>query len=86
MSLKVVRLLLKSHCEEAGWDLDDVADRVEEITGDRPTRGTLSAVESGARGASSELLTALEQAYQMPAGSLTTDYRPRSAAAEEIPA
>lgn len=57
--------------------LEDVADRVEEITNDRPTKGALSAIENGHRGASVQLLSALEQAYDLPAGSITTTYRPR---------
>ena len=57
--------------------LDDVADRIEEITGDRPKRGTLSAIENGHRGASAELLAALESAYGLEPGSITTTYRPR---------
>lgn len=60
--------------------LEDVADRVEEITGDRPTKGALSAIENGHRGVSAELLEALEKAYDIPAGSISTDYEPRAAA------
>ncbi len=66
------------HDVENDWDLDDVCDRVEALTGDRPARGTMSAIESGARGVSAELLSALEQAYKLPAGSITTTYQPRN--------
>lgn len=60
--------------------LEDVAERVEEITGDRPTKGALSAIENGHRGVSAQLLEALERAYDIPAGSLTTTYEPRATA------
>ncbi|WP_284252412.1 helix-turn-helix domain-containing protein [Litorihabitans aurantiacus] len=41
------------------------------------SRGSLSAIESGARGASDLMLRALERAYGLPEDSLTTDYSPR---------
>ncbi|MCT7373187.1 hypothetical protein A7R75_29785 [Mycolicibacterium llatzerense] len=63
---------------EGRWDLDDICDRVEETNGDRPARGTLSAIENGVRGVSAELLAALEAAYKLPRGSITTDYTPRT--------
>ncbi|MFH5209221.1 helix-turn-helix domain-containing protein [Antrihabitans sp. NCIMB 15449] len=64
----------------SGLTLDEVCDRVEEITGDRPTKGALSAIENGHRGASQQLIAALGQAYQLPAGSISTTYQPRQAA------
>ena len=42
------------------------------------TRGTISAIESGAKGAASVMLAALEHAYGLPEGSLVTDYTPRN--------
>lgn len=60
------------------WDLDYICDRVEAITGDRPARGTMSAIETGVRGVSAELREALEQAYELPPGTITTDYVPRT--------
>lgn len=60
------------------FDIDDICDEVEAITGDRPARGTVSAIENGVRGASAELLAALEKAYKLPAGAITTDYTPRA--------
>lgn len=78
ISLRDLRLALKKHDPDSGWDLDDVCDRVEAITGDRPARGTMSAIENGVRGVSAELLSALEQAYKLPAGTITTDYTPRA--------
>lgn len=61
--------------------MDDIADRVEEITGERPTRGALSAIENGLRGISAELLEALNEAYGFPVGTITTDYIPRTSVA-----
>ncbi len=71
VSLKTLRLALK-------LTLDDIADRIEENRGDRPTRGALSAAESGLRGVSAELLAALEEAYGLEPGMITTTYRPRA--------
>lgn len=71
VSLRTLRLALS-------LTLDDIADRIEENRGDRPTRGALSAVESGLRGASAELLAALEEAYRLEPGSITTTYQPRA--------
>lgn len=81
VSLQTFRLALKRLMPEGRWDLDDVCDRIEESCGDRPARGTLSAIENGARGASAQLIAALEVAYQIPTGSITTDYIPRSTTA-----
>lgn len=68
--LKVLRKALNK-------TLDEVALRVEEITGDKPTKGALSAIENGHRGISAELLNALEQAFNLEPGSITTTYKPR---------
>jgi hypothetical protein len=62
----------------AGLTLEDVSLTIEETTGRKYGKGTLSAIESGTRGASSELLEALEVAYNLPAGSIKTDYAPRA--------
>ena len=62
----------------SGLKLDDVCDEIEEITGDRPTKGALSAIENGHRGASSELLAALEMVYGLQPGDITTNYTPRN--------
>lgn len=70
VSLKTLRLAL-------GMTLHEVAMRVEEITGDKPTKGALSAIENGHRGISAELLAALEQAYNLDPGAITTTYKPR---------
>lgn len=85
ISLQTFRLALKRLAPEGRWDLDDICDLIEAAHGDRPARGTLSAIENGVRGASAQLLAALEEAYQLPAGSITTDYTPRATpAASEV--
>lgn len=54
----------------------EVCARVGEITGKGFTLGALSAIENGHRGASPEVLAALEQALDIPAGSLITSWEP----------
>lgn len=81
ISLQTFRLALKKLDPDGGWDLDDVCERIEATHGDRPARGTLSAIENGARGVSAELRSALEAAYDLPPGSITTDYTPRTSPA-----
>lgn len=68
---------IKSLRKVSGITLDQLATRIEQITGDLPTRGALSAVENGHRGASAELLRAIEMAYGLEAGAIDTTYRPR---------
>lgn len=70
MALPHVRLI-------AGITLEALLDRIEEETGRRYTRGALSAIENGHRGASAELIGAIEAAYGLPPGAIDTDYRPR---------
>ena len=61
-----------------GMTLDELCERVGEVTGkEPPKRGTMSAIENGIRGASSELLDAIALAYGLQPGSVTTTYRPR---------
>lgn len=60
-----------------GLTVETVLDRIEEETGTRPTRGTISAIENGHRGASLQMLSAFELAYGLPPGAITTDYAPR---------
>ncbi|AMT72142.1 hypothetical protein ABG82_19435 [Mycobacteroides immunogenum] len=61
----------------SGLKLEEVAELIAEVTGDRPTRGALSAIENGHRGASAQLIAGLEHAYNLPAGSISTTYVPR---------
>lgn len=61
----------------SGKTLDQVCAAASEVL-DRPlTRGALSAIENGHRGASAKVLTALEVAYGLRPGSLVTNYEPR---------
>lgn len=76
----------------AGLAIDDVIAAIESETGRRYTRGAISAIENGHRGASSEMLEAFEVAYKLPIGSISTDYVPRpprvkkGVSAEQVPA
>lgn len=57
-----------------GLTQDAVCERVTAITNKSFTKGALSAVELGHRGASAETLAALETALSMPQGSLVVTY------------
>jgi hypothetical protein len=61
-----------------GMTIDEVISRIEKETGRTVTRGAISAVENGHRGASDELLRSLEIAYGLHDGAITTTYRPRA--------
>lgn len=64
--------------QATGLTIDAVLDRLYEITGKSTwTRGTISAIENGHRGASTELLAALAIAYGLRPGAITTQYVPR---------
>lgn len=67
--------------------LEAVAEAVTEIVGATPpvSRGTISAIEGGHRGASKEMLAALAVAYGLEPGDIVTDYVPRKAP-EAVPA
>lgn len=69
--LKVLR-------DALGLTLDQARELAREKGGVDLTRGALSGIENGHRGASAPTLAALEAAYGLPAGSLTTDYTPTS--------
>lgn len=64
-----------------GLTLDEVCKRFAEATGRELTRGALSGIEHGHRGASNETLAGLEVAYGLRPGAITTTYQPRTAAA-----
>lgn len=53
-----------------------VADQVAAIIDKPYSSGTLSLVEGGYRGASAEVLAALEQVFGLGPGSLVVDYKP----------
>jgi transcriptional regulator with XRE-family HTH domain len=57
-----------------GLTQTEVCTRVAAITDKTFTKGALSAVEQGHRGASAETLAALETALRMPPGSLAVTY------------
>lgn len=61
----------------SGKTLDQICDAVSEVLGKPFTRGALSAIENGLRGASPATLAALEVAYGLRSGALVTDYEPR---------
>lgn len=50
------------------------------------SRGTLSAIESGLRGASTDMLEALAVAYGLAPADIVTDYQPRPRGLEGVPA
>lgn len=60
-----------------GITLDELAIGIEQTSEQRPSRGTLSAIETGHRGASPELLAAMEEFFHLDPGTITTTYRPR---------
>lgn len=68
----------------SGKTLDQICALASEELGKPFTRGALSAIENGHRGASRPVLGALEVAYGLRPGSLTTDYSPRNR--EDVPA
>jgi len=59
-----------------GLKQTDVCDRVSLILGKSFTKGALSAIETGHRGASAEALLALQTALGLGVGDLVTDYQP----------
>lgn len=62
-----------------GITIDELLDRLEDAAGKRYTRGAISAIENGHRGASDDLLEALSVAYGLRTGAVTTEYEPRAA-------
>lgn len=75
------------HLRDAvGLTLDALAERIEEETGRTYTRGALSAIELGHRGASTQALTDIAMAFGIPADALRTDYVPRNVSVEDVPA
>lgn len=68
----------------SGKTLDDVCQAASEVLDSPLTRGALSAIENGLRGASPKVLAALEVAYGLRAGALVVDYTPRQR--EAVPA
>ena len=69
----------------SGLTLEAVCESVTEILGaDKPmTRGALSAIESGTRGASQQVLDALAVTYGLDPGDIVTTFVPRERALAE---
>ncbi len=72
----------------SGLTLEQVADAVNGVLGPKSkvNRGTISAIESGLRGASIQMLNAIAVAYGMEPGDLVTDYEPRRRDRLDVPA
>lgn len=69
---------LKSLRRACGLTIDELAARVETTTGRKaPSRGALSAIENGVRGASGQLLADIAAAYGLAPEEITTTYLPR---------
>lgn len=68
----------------SGKTLEQVCVAASEELASPLTRGALSAIENGHRGASTQVLHALEVAYGLRRGALVTTYEPR--AWEDVPA
>lgn len=60
-----------------GLSIEDLCKRIQEETGSKPSRGTISAIENGHRGASAAMLVALARAYGIADDAISTDYEPR---------
>lgn len=61
----------------AGITAEELCRRIrEEDPTLNPTRGTISLIESGSRGASPRMLAAICAAYGLPPDALETDYKP----------
>jgi transcriptional regulator with XRE-family HTH domain len=62
----------------AGWTIDRLITEIYKATGATYQRGTISAIESGIRGASPKALADIAAAYGIPEGAITVDYTPRA--------
>ena len=69
---------LKALRQSKGKTLESVCTELEKETGHTLTRGALSAIESGLRGASAEIIKGLEIALDLESGDIVTDYEPRA--------
>ncbi len=63
-----------------GITLDELVKRIEDTTGVQTTRGAISAIENGHRGASASLLQAIALAYGVRPEAIGTEYVPRAKA------
>lgn len=60
-----------------GITIDDLIERILDITGVEYTRGAISAVENGIRGASIDLIEGIAAAYGIDPSTIDTAYVPR---------
>ncbi|MEZ0366766.1 helix-turn-helix domain-containing protein [Mycobacterium sp. pUA109] len=74
LPLKALREVTDTTLEELAIGIGEILDSTP------PSRGTLSAIETGRRGASRELLSAIEEFFHLSPGTITTTYRPRPTA------
>ncbi|GAB3304027.1 helix-turn-helix domain-containing protein [Epidermidibacterium keratini] len=70
---------LKALRQMRGWTLDKLIAEIAGATGANYQRGTISAIESGLRGASAKAISDIAAAYRIDPDLITTDYRPRDA-------
>lgn len=70
VSLRALRVACK-------LTLDQVCALIEEETGKPLTRGALSAIENGHRGASADVVRGLAHAYDIAPEDIDTQYEPR---------
>lgn len=68
---------LKALRQSKGKTLEAVCTELQKETGLTLTRGALSAIESGLRGASADIIRGIEVALDLDAGDIVTDYEPR---------
>lgn len=64
--------------KKMGLTLEKVCQHIFEETGMRPDRASLSAIENGHRGASTQILEALALVYDIPADVIDIAYSPRN--------
>lgn len=74
VSLGVVRKVAK-------LTLDQACERFHELTGSTLSRGALSGIENGHRGASAEVIKGLALVYDIAPSDIDTNYQPRVRAA-----
>lgn len=63
-----------------GITLDELVQRIEDTSGLKTTRGAISAIENGHRGASAALLQSIALAYGLRPDAIGTEYVPRAKA------
>jgi transcriptional regulator with XRE-family HTH domain len=70
----------------AGLSMDQLIAKLAVVSDRTYTRGAISAVELGHRGASPELLSALERVYGLDPGMISTTYEPKTSGRREVAA